>query len=131
MLHTLDEYVDKFSSNKGIAYDPPSIKISNNGKFLISIDDYLTTSYEATISQLKVWDTESGKIVYYSQAYDDLEPEMLEISSNGKLIIYDDSKIEVIDIYSQKSQYFDTEVLNDSFIRQKSDINRVFRFLWL
>jgi WD40 repeat protein len=111
LLHTLDEYVYKFSSNEGMTHDPPSIKISNNGKFLISIDDYLTTSYKAYIYQLKVWDIESGKIVYRSQSKDYLYLEMLEISSNGKLIIYDDSKdnakIEVIDIYSQKCQYFD------------------------
>jgi WD40 repeat protein len=114
LLHTLDEYVYKFEypSNEGMTHDLPSIKISNNGKFLISIDYYLTTSYEetsykGTISQLKVWDTESGKIVYYSRFDDCLCLEMLEISSNGKLIIYDDSKIEVIDIYSQKRQYFD------------------------
>lgn len=109
LLHTLDEYVYKDSS-KGYIYDHPSIKLSNNGKLLISIDRYLydpKTGYEKAIDQFKVWDIELGKIVYYSQAYDDLEPEMLEISSTGKLIIYDDSKIEVIDIYSQKRQYFD------------------------
>lgn len=111
LLYTLDEYVYKFSSNEGMSYDHPSIKLSNNGKLLISIDRYLydhKKSYEKAIDQFKVWDIESGKIVYHSQAYDDLEPEMLEISSNGKLIIYDDSKIEVIDIYSQKRQYFDS-----------------------
>ncbi|NCR54986.1 MAG: tetratricopeptide repeat protein [Microcystis aeruginosa L211-07] len=110
LLHTLDEYVYKYSS-KGDIYDPPSIKLSNNGRFLISIDRYLydpKTSYEKAIDQFKVWDIESGKIVYHSQADDCLDTEMLEISSNGKLIIYDDSKIEVIDIYSQKCQYFDS-----------------------
>jgi hypothetical protein len=83
LLHTLDEYVYKDSS-KGYIYDPPSIKLSNNGKLLISIDRYLydpKTGYEKAIDQFKVWDIELGKIVYHSQAYDDLEPEMLEISS--------------------------------------------------
>jgi WD40 repeat protein len=57
---------------------------------------------------LKVWDIESGKIVYHSQYDHRLDIAMLAISSNGKLIIYDDdSKIEVIDIYSQKRQYCD------------------------
>lgn len=125
LLHTLDEYVYKFSSNEHIEYDPPSIKLSNNGKLLISIDRYLydpKTGYEKAIDQLKVWDIELGKIVYHSQAYDDLEPEMLEISSNGKLIIYDDSKIEVIDIYSQKRQYFDIDSNGSYCLHESSKV---------